>query len=940
MKTNQSFEYTGSDQYDINNVILGDNAIVLFDSLTGVGGIDYMPYNGSMVTVKAGDPSTDYRNLSPTLNNKLKYLVSDIEYTESDKSTILALSTDIPVTLSGGIYEGTFLFENPNNYEYLYLLWDYTDSADGGTISYRGQASDRYINFDLGTGIGITGINYNAINQPVRFQIKWGDTVVSDSKYVGLNTLSNYDDLIANGVSPEDIGLQFPYDGTVNNGMGSLKFIKFLSGGDYDKASIIVSSPLVDSVWIINTIKTYLNEFYIDIADGVESDVCAQCPTELYYHNGSNLLPTSGDIIYTIADGSVVYNGNNTLHIVDSVYCSHPSTYLLIDENGLVSSVSNCNCYEPAPPFIYQEDIFFNIGNPVYVSLSSTGNPTSWTIISTCLSYVLDGGSSSTLFEFTDCDGNLVETTVSANVQRTVCSTSIPVITRGFGSVTANGVCDTNIFPVGLSFNNGVLNGSVNEATSFSFLVKASNCFGDGYRTINVFIGQESNLNPVLIDVEQFKDLQSDCCSITASFTLLYFSGKSSIPNVGDRIFMDHEGNNILSGGNRWYYIDKSDYVIKVDSNGYVNQTYVCPGSTTTTTTTTTTTLPIGDYYNASLCSDSTVSVVLLDTTSTTIIAGDIVRSEDGNCWRVTGTASASFPYYFMYDPVTIYADCTTCTGTTTTTTTTTTTLSPTITPFNINTHGNSSDYTCCNAGGEDMITLYHSGPDYTPAINDFVYTDSMGAHLFNGGFMWYWVDSNYAINIADTGQVLRSNDCIVVTTTTSTTTVPTYYYNAEMCNNPGPVYLLSYNNFTEIEIGTIVKDSMGNCYELLSSASPGSPDGEIYFQFNNCFDCVGTTTTTTTSTTTTTTTSTTTTSTTTISPKFQVLCKDSSFALVCGADINTFYVDGPLGEIGYNIYSNEFSSDLAPANYYMKYDVSTAYEWDGSAWTGNFKNC
>ena len=34
------------------------------------------------------------------------------------------------------------------------------------------------------------------------------------------------------------------------------------------------------------------------------------------------------------------------------------------------------------------------------------------------------------------------------------------------------------------------------------------------------------------------------------------------------------------------------------------------------------------------------------------------------------------------------------------------------------------------------------------------------------------------------------------------------------------------------------------------------------------------------------------------------------------------------------------FASDLAPANYYMKYDMSTAYEWDGTVWTGNFKNC
>ena len=183
-----------------------------------------------------------------------------------------------------------------------------------------------------------------------------------------------------------------------------MKFKKFVSGNGYDEASIIVSSPLVDSIWIINTINTYLNEFYIDIVDGTDADICTQCPTELYYHNGSNLLPSSGDIIYKSSDGSITYDGNNSLHMVDSVYCSSPSpvnkTYLLINENGLVRSDSNCNCYETSPPFIYQEDIFFYIGNDVNISLSSAGNPTSWNIISPCLSYIIYGGVSSTLFKY------------------------------------------------------------------------------------------------------------------------------------------------------------------------------------------------------------------------------------------------------------------------------------------------------------------------------------------------------------------------------------------------------------------------------------------------------------------------------------------------------------------------------------------------------------
>lgn len=228
MSTNQSFEYTGSAQYDINNVILSDASIALFDTLTGVGGVDYMPYNGSIVTVKSGDPSGLSDELVPTLNNKLYYLVSDQLYDQSSRDIIISLATEIPVIYTTGIYEGTFTFVNPNDYEYLYLLWDYSDNIGTGTVSFRGETSDRSISFPLGGDIGITGIKYNAIDYPTRFQIKWGDVIVADSQYVGLNSLANYNALIADGVDPSNIALQAPYDGLVNNGAGSLLFKSLL----------------------------------------------------------------------------------------------------------------------------------------------------------------------------------------------------------------------------------------------------------------------------------------------------------------------------------------------------------------------------------------------------------------------------------------------------------------------------------------------------------------------------------------------------------------------------------------------------------------------------------------------------------------------------------------------------------------------------------------
>jgi hypothetical protein len=166
--------------------------------------------------------------------------------------------------------------------------------------------------------------------------------------------LSNYNALIAAGIPEDEIGLVFPYDGTVNNGVGTLEFFK---NTVEPAANLIVSSPFTGSLWIVNKIDTYLTPFYLDGADGIPSDVCGQCPTDLVYHNGSNALPVVGDVVFTESDGSVVYSNSNTLHMIDTVTCSVPSptnkAYIEVDENGLVLSVSPCNCYEYAVPFIF-----------------------------------------------------------------------------------------------------------------------------------------------------------------------------------------------------------------------------------------------------------------------------------------------------------------------------------------------------------------------------------------------------------------------------------------------------------------------------------------------------------------------------------------------------------------------------------------------------------
>ena len=478
MKLSQSYQYTGSSEFTFENVLLGPTGIALFDQRTGIGGVDFIPYHGSTVTVKAGDPSTQYFDFSPSLNNKIYYLVTDQEYSESDRATIKSLGTAINVHFNGTDYQGDFVFQNPNDYEYLYLMWDYEDSIGTGTASFKGIVSSRSIALDLGTDIGLAGVNYQAVDLPVRFRIRWNNTDVIDSGYVGLNSIANYNALIAAGVSASDIKLQSPYDGTVNNGTGSLLFDKFSSLND---AQVVVDSPLASSVWIVNRVMPSLKSFFIDITNGTTANVCTQCPTTQYYHNGVGLLPTINDRIYTASDGSSLYDGASAFHMIDTVTCTVPSStgksYVGVDSSGNVTSIDPCDCPEFAVPFIYQEDIVINSLEDVNIPISVYGNPTSFTVVTTCLEYLLDGGSSSTLFTYTDCDSNTNTITVSAFQAITVCASSAPTITRGDGSVSSGISCLSSIFPSVLSFNNGVISGRSVKELSFSFTINATNCF-------------------------------------------------------------------------------------------------------------------------------------------------------------------------------------------------------------------------------------------------------------------------------------------------------------------------------------------------------------------------------------------------------------------------------------------------------------------------------
>lgn len=585
MNVNQGFSFTGSSDYNFANISLQETGIALFDSYTGIGGIDYMPADGDTVTVIAGfdtDPKTDARQFDPTMNNNIYYVVTDIEYGANDKDTLVSLGTIIPVTYNVVLkrYEGTFTFSNPNDLPNLYLIWDYTDNLDSGTITYTGKHTERIVDIDYGTNRGIAGVDYSTLSRPVRFQLKWNNVIVGDTGYVGLNSLTNYNALISAGVDPNDIKLSYPYNSLVNNGTGQLRFNKFSTVAD---AYLFISAPRDTNAFGATRVDPTLTDFFLDPTDGDATTVCAQVPSTKYRHDGSGALPTIGDRVYVDSSGIDLFNGNNAYHQINTS-ASSIGSYVVIDTNGVVVSQGSCTCTEVAVPTITPAAFVFSIGQSVNVRLEATNNPTSWEIITTCDEYLLDGGTTGTIFNYTDCNSVTIDLTLSIGETKLICTTGAPTIVGGDGSYTLNGPCQSFVLPKGLSFDNGTgtISGNVSDECEFSFDVEATNCFGTSVtETITISIVSANNFKPFLIDVENFGNTNSEACAITSPlYSVLYQNGAGDTPVVGDYIIRTYAGQSTAEpffGGCKWYVVYGTSDVIKVCETGKVCDIYTCP---------------------------------------------------------------------------------------------------------------------------------------------------------------------------------------------------------------------------------------------------------------------------------------------------------------------------------------------------------------------------
>ena len=109
-------------------VIMESDTVSLYDADTEMASFGPIPAFGSTVKMSSNKLTGDTFVFD---DNNFKYLVSDTLYSESEVD-LLKYELDVASPVfnpSTGNYEASFLYDNPNRYKYLYLVWDYMIST-------------------------------------------------------------------------------------------------------------------------------------------------------------------------------------------------------------------------------------------------------------------------------------------------------------------------------------------------------------------------------------------------------------------------------------------------------------------------------------------------------------------------------------------------------------------------------------------------------------------------------------------------------------------------------------------------------------------------------------------------------------------------------------------------------------------------------------------
>ena len=657
----QKYNYSssGTAGYQFSDVVFKPVPVSLYDAASDVAGTNGIPRPGDTVTVYAYNDNTtslvsEVNPFIPTAGNKVYYLVSNTAYTADDYATVLSLATPITMSLVGTEYSGTFVYNDPSGEMYLYLIWDYRNTVScGSSLSYSGPSATTPTVVSMGANMGRVSFTYNAQSTPDRFVISVGGSVVADSGYVGLNTLANYNALIAAGVPASEISLSQPYNGLVNNSTGTLSYVK----SSNDETLLTVYSPLSSNSWNASTACASLTSMTLDTTNGTIGNVCSQTPSTTKYHNADGGSVSIGCTIYNDSVGSSVYDGGNAYHKTGT-------DLIFVTSSGVVTELATCVCSETFSPIVTISSMEFFVSQEVNFQVPATNNPTSFSMVSPCSSFSLFGGSTGAVFYGANCETGYYETIVvsgSQTLTRCFASGTVSKISGSSDAIlSADGPCSGYSLPAGLTFDpsTGLISGTVQGIGDYESTFNATNCFGTGPNT-TVSISSvlnDSAATAFQIFISGQATSASACALLVLGWDSLYHNGYYTYPILGDTVYIQSRGGNTFDGNNLWYVINNNQ-AIQISDDGVVTAVFNC-GSTPPTPPTP----PAGNYYTAVLC-NSTYSAVLYDAVVRVISSGTKLKTSDGNCWTVGASVLPITTTFNIPTTIVTFASCATCTG-------------------------------------------------------------------------------------------------------------------------------------------------------------------------------------------------------------------------------------------------------------------------------------
>ena len=556
LEAQQSYTFTSNSGGDVEfkDTQFSANRIPLETRSLGLAGIGAIPSPTDVVKLKAESLGTlTQKPFSPGLGNALRYLVSNTYYSQEQIDDLLTASIATTPILSLLTYTGSFTYSTPNNERYLYLIWDYTNRAAPGGLTFldAGSEGSTFVNIEYDSAsVGRSVIVYNAVTSANRFTLKYGGTTVIDTGFV--------------------------------TGVGSFDFTKNIK--DSTNACLKVETSGVDDGWAIQVGVIAVTAFSIDLNNDNFATVCPRVPSSTKYHNGSAALPVGGDLIYNGADALTFYDGAFAYHKIGA-----GDDYAYIDDNGLVIDIGSCAaCAETAVPVLTIPDMSFEVGDSVDLKLVGTNNPVEWAIISSCQSYLITGNSTGGAYTLSRCDGSgTFEAQVAVGSSQVFCSSSTPVlITGSTATAVSQGVCQGEVLPPGLTIDprTGFINGSPTTAGRYRIVVTATNCFGTSVSmAFIVTVGETTSYRRFNMDTSNPEKTAGLACAITPSYNVYYHDGNGAYPVENDTVYYTTDSGTYLpyNGGYFWFLMDNNT-AIRIEGAGVVVDESMCATTKTT----------------------------------------------------------------------------------------------------------------------------------------------------------------------------------------------------------------------------------------------------------------------------------------------------------------------------------------------------------------------